>query len=169
MLEAVVIPDVLADERVEEWRRRHPREWWAFRHLDREDEMRGRVLAAILGCRTNRDPALDDLMRYADALENRQRAQRAGTASSPPVDGGRRPFQAQVTRMTLMRSERCTFYRVDFVTPHGWSGTFDTTNPVVVERISKQRDLRKPVTLIGEITRRPYEFLVELGAHVRIL
>lgn|GEM_PF-4410897 len=161
--------DLLADERVEEWRRLHPREWWAFRQLDQDDDLRARVLAAVLGRRTAHDPALDDLVRYADALENMQRARREGTLKAPPGDGERRPFPARVTRMVHLQSGGRTFYRVDFATPHGWSGTFDTTNPDLVERVSKQRDPRKPVTLVGEITRRPYEFLVELDARVRIV
>lgn len=169
LLEALVSPNVLDDKRVEEWRKLHPREWWAFNHLDPEDELRDRVLAAVLGERTGHDEALDGLVRFADALEHRQKVGRRGAPSPPPGDGERRPFQARVTRMVRMASEGRTFYRVDFATPYGWSGMFDTTNPELVERVSKQRDRSKPITLVGEITERPYDFLVVLGARVRIV
>ena len=115
-----------------------------------------------------RDVAISDLVRFTEALETRLRAERDGTVRDPPGDGERRSVALVVSWMTQMSTEGRKFFRVDFTTAHGWSGFFDTTNPDVVERIAKRRD-RSPITVVGEVTRRPYEFLVELGNGVRIL
>jgi len=61
------------------------------------------------------------------------------------------------------------FFRIDFSSPEGWGGYFETTNPGVVERISKLRNHAKTLTLVGEVSRRPYEFYVELTGDVRIV
>lgn len=159
---------LLDHESVQAWRSQHPREWWAFKHLEEGDDLRTRVLAAILGGRLE-DEAIDDLVRFAEGLEARQKAERDGTVMPPPGDGERRSLDVKVSRMTQKVREGRKFFRVDFTTPHGWAGFFDTTNPHVVERIAKQRDRSRPITVVGEVTRRPYEFLVELGNRVKIV
>lgn len=159
---------LLTNKRVETWRTQNPREWWAFQELEESDELHARVLAAILGDRPD-DPAIDDLVRFAEALECHHRATRAGTVRPPPGDGERRSFPITVTRMTRLRKDGRLCFRVDFRTAHGWAGFFDTTNPDVVERISKTRTRAKPITVVGEVTRRFYEFLVELDSRVRIV
>jgi len=156
------------DERVETWKTENPREWWAFQELNENDELRTRVLAAILNERPE-DEAIDEIVRFAEALEGRQRAFRAGTVSAPPGKGERRSFSITVTRMTRMRKADRLFFRVDFGTSYGWSGFFDTTNPDVVEKIAKLRNRAKPITVVGEVTRRLYEFLVELDSRVTIV
>jgi len=159
--------DILENERVQAWRTQHPREWWAFQQLGEHDDLRIGVLAAILGGRMG-DDAVTDLVRFAEGLETRLRAERDGTVTPPPGDGERRQMTITVSRMKQMSTEGRKFFRVDFTTTHGWSGFFDTTNPDVVERIAKRRD-RSPIMVVGEIIRRPYEFLVELGNRVRIV
>ena len=160
--------DLLDHESVQAWRAQHPREWWAFQKLREDDDLRTRALAAILGHRFE-DEAIDDLVLFAEALEARQRAERDGTVVPPPGDGERRSLDVKVSRMTQKSKGGRKFFRVAFTTPYGWAGFFDTTNPDVVERIARQRDRSKPITVVGEVTRRPYEFLVELGGRVRIV
>lgn len=160
--------NLLQHERVEAWRDDNPRQWWAFNELDEDDDLQQRVLAAVLGGRME-DESIDELLRFAEALETHQRATRAGTVSAPPGDGERRSFPVTVTRMKRMRRDNALFFRVDFRTPQGWSGFFDTTSPDVVERIAKIRSRARPLTIVGEVIRRPYEFLVELDHRVRIV
>lgn len=160
--------DLLEHASVQAWRSQHPREWWAFQKLEDDDDLRTRVLAAILGERPG-DEAIDDLVRFAEGLEARQKAERDGTVRAPPGDGERRSLDVKVSRMTQKVREGRKFFRVDFTTSHGWAGFFDTTNPHVVERIAKHRDRSRPITVVGEVTRRPYEFLVELGNRVKIV
>lgn len=138
--------------------------WWAFEQLSDTDELRDRVLAGIV--KDSMAPAvIDALVRFADALENRERAEEAGTVSAPPDVGMRRPINIVVTRMTKVNWNRDKTFRVDFVTEHGWSGFFDTKNPRLVEQISKAKN--KPLTVVGEVERHIYEFLVVLGGRVR--
>lgn len=159
---------LLQDERVETWRDENPRQWWAFTELEEDDELRQAVLAAVLSGRME-DEAIDSLLRFAEALETHQRAVRAGTVGSPPGDGERRSFPVTVTRMARMNQNQRLFFRVDFRTDQGWSGFFDTTSPDVVERIAKIRSGARPLTIVGEVIRRPYDFLVELDHRVRIV
>ena len=161
--------DVLQHPRVQEWRRKHPQEWWAFNQLRPNDAVRERVIAAVLAGRED-DEAVDELVRLGEAMEGNKRAARAGALTAPPPVGERRPLEVTIKRMTKMLSpDRGLFFRVDFATPHGWSGYFDTTAPDVVERISRHRQRSRPLTVVGEITAHPYDFLVVLGGHVRIV
>lgn len=160
--------DLLEHESVQAWRSQHPREWWAFQKLEENDDLRTRALVAILGHRPE-DEAIDDLVRFAEALETRQKAERDGTVRPPPGEGERRSLELKVSRMTQKSRGGRKFFRVDFTTLYGWAGFFDTTNPHVVERIARQRDRSKLITVVGEVTRRPYEFLVELGGPVRLV
>lgn len=159
--------DLLQHERVEAWKAEHPREWWAFTQLDDEDNLRDRVLVAVLNDRD--DEAIDDLVSFAEAIEAHRRALKAGTAKPPPGVGERRSFSILVSRMQRMGDRPQVFFRVAFACPDGWGGYFDTTNPGVVEKISKLRNLAKPLTIVGEVTRQPYEFYVELDGNVRIV
>jgi hypothetical protein len=168
LLEGTIVKTLLQDDRVETWRKENPQQWWALQELEESDDLHARVLAAVLGNRPE-DPAIDDLHRFAEALEGHHRATRAGTVTPPPGDGERRSFPITVTRMTRMKKDNRLCFRVDFRTTQGWSGFFDTTNPDVVERISKIRTRATPITVVGEVTRRLYEFLVELDARVRIV
>lgn len=161
-------PEVLVHPRVEEWRRKYPQEWWAFNQLKETDGMRERVIAAVLAGRQD-DEAIDDLVRFAEALEGNRRAARSGTLTPPPPVGERRPLEVRVKRMTKMRRNGRLFFRVDFATRQGWSGYFDTSAPEVVERVSKHRRRSRPLTVVGEVTAHPYDFLVVLGGRVRIV
>ena len=60
------------------------------------------------------------------------------------------------------------FFRVDFSSPDGWGGFFDTTNPSVVEKIAKVRNHAKPLNVVAEVSKRVYEFFVEL-THVKTM
>lgn len=156
-------------ENIEAWKAKHPRLWWAFQQLNDEDDLRDQVLAAILNHRENDDEALDHLLRFTEALEAFQRATNKGTVRPPPDLGERRSFSIFVSRMTRMRSNHDTFFRVDFFSPDGWGGFFDTTNPGVVERISRLRNHANPLTVVGEVSRRMYEFYVELDRSLKIV
>lgn len=158
---------ILDHGRVETWKAENPREWWAYQQLDEDDALRDRVLAAVLNGRED-DEAIDDLVRFAEALEAYRRASKAGTMRSPPAPGERRSFPVLISRMTRMNGSSGLFFRVDFSSPDGWGGFFDTTNPSVVERISKVRNHAQPLTVVGEVSQRVYEFFVELD-HVRIV
>ena len=160
--------DVLEHDRVEAWKTKSPRHWWAFVLLNEEDELRDRVLAAVLGGRGD-DEAIDGLIRFAEALEAHRRASKAGTVKVPPAVGERRSFAITVSRMTRMLNQAGPFFRVDFACPDGWGGHFDTTNPDVVETVSRLRNRAKPLTVVGEVSRRPYEFYIELQDSVRIV
>ena len=168
LLGASVTHDPLSHPRVEEWRRTRPQEWWAFNQLKASDAVRERVLAAVLAGREE-DPAIDDLLRYGEALEGNRRAARNGTLTPPPPLGERRPIEVTIRRMTKITSDGQLFFRVDFTTTQGWSGYFDTTVPDVVERIAKHRQRSRPLTVVGEVTAQPYDFLVVLGGRVRIV
>jgi hypothetical protein len=168
LLEGIVRHDALAHPRVEEWRKKHPQEWWAFNQLRETDEVRERVIAAVMAGRAE-DPAIDELVRYGEAIEGNRRAARAGTLTPPPPLGERRPIEVTIRRMTKMRQDGHLFFRVDFATTHGWSGYFDTTAPEVVERVAKHRHRSRPLTVVGEVTAHPYDFLVVLGGRVRIV
>jgi len=148
------------------WAEENPRLWWAFEQLDDTDELRDRALAGIVK-ENMPETVIDDLVRFADGLENRERAETAGTVSAPPGVGLRRPFNIVVTRMTKVNWNRDKTFRVDFVTEHGWSGFFDTKNPRLVERVSKSQN--KALTIVGEVERHLYDFLVVLGGRVRAL
>lgn len=161
--------DILEHPRVEEWRRRRPQEWWTFEQLRPDDPIRDRVIAAVLGGRDD-DDAIDELVRLGEALVANERAARAGTLTPPPPPGERRPLEVTIKRMKKMRDpEGALFFRVDFATAHGWAGYFDTRAPEVVERIAKHRHSSRPLTVVGEVTARPNDFLVVLGGRVRIV
>lgn len=162
------VKSLLDDGRVETWKTENPRAWWAFQELEEDDELRTRVLASVLSNRPE-DESLDELVRFTEALEGHRRATRAGTVREPPGKGERRSFALTVTRMTRMRRAGRLFFRVEFGTDHGWSGFFDTTNPAVVEKVSKLRNRANPITVVGEVTRQIYEFLVELDGRVTIV
>lgn len=166
VLEGAIV-NILDHDRVEVWKTEHPRQWWAFAQLSNDDELRDRVLAAVLGGRSD-DSAIDELIRFAEALETYCRASKAGTVEAPPAVGERRSFPILISRMVRM-SNPAVFFRIDFICPSGWGGHFDTTNPGVVETISRLRNRAKPLTVVGEVSRRPYGFYVELKDSVRIV
>lgn len=160
--------DILQSERVKEWSEEHPREWWAFEQLSDEDPLRDDVLADILRPGTSGD-AMDRLVRYAAALEVHERASRAGTVSSAPRVGLRRPFDIRVIDMVKSTSlQRDLFFRVHFWTDEGWSGHFDTTNPKIVERINRNKG-SEPLQVVAEVQQRLYDFLVVLGGRINIV
>jgi len=160
-------PTLLEDDRVETWKVENPREWWAFTQLDEDDELRNRVLLSILNDRD--DDSIDELVTFAEAAEAHQRAAKTGHAKPPPGLGERRSFPIIVNRMARMQGTFGPFFRVAFTCSDGWGGYFDTTNPGVVERISRLRNPSRPLTIVGEAFRQPYDFYVELAADVRIV
>lgn len=169
MFEGVFMKNqLLEDPRVEAWKGEYPRQWWAFQQLKSNDELRERVLVAVL--KGNQEAlSINELVTFAEAIEVHRRTAKAGTVKPPPAVGERRSFPIIVTRMTRMRSGASIFFRVDFSSPNGWGGFFDTTNPGVVEKISKIRNHGQPLTVVGEVSRRPYEFYVELDGGVGIV
>ena len=163
----VLTQEILKDERVQAWQMGHPREWWAFENLGAEDELRVRLIAAILGERE--DDALEDLIRYADALEDWNRARDENNFENPPSPGERRPMNLRILRMHLKREGTRKFFRVDFCTDRGWGGYFDTDNSVHIERLQRYRGSPQPVTVVAEVTHRPYDYFVVLGGHMCVV
>jgi hypothetical protein len=161
--------DVLDHPRVQAWKKTYPQQWWAFELLSARSEVRAGVIAAVLAGREDDDEHIDQLVRFGEALEARHRAESAGTVMPPPAQGERRPFQVHVKRMKRMEQEGRVFFRVDFTTSYGWSGYFDTTASSVVERVHKHRRRDRPLTLVGEVVRRPHDFLVVLDDRVQIV
>lgn len=160
--------DVLAHERVKAWMEEHPREAWALGTLGEDDALRERVLASVLDGREDEDASYE-LALVADSLENRDRAFSAGGLVPPPEDGERYPVDVLVSRMQLVRARGKTFYRIYFCSPGGWSGFFDTSNPLDVEKVARSRDERRPVTVVGEVVERPRDMIVVMGGRVRVL
>lgn len=159
--------DMMELERVKEWGEEYPREWWALEALPPEDPLRDDVVAAILQNRPG-DPSIDQLLLYASALEVQERAVKAGTVKPAPDVGPRRPYEIHVIKMVKMLSmEKDLFFRVGFWTDEGWSGYFDTTNPRVVECVNKHKG--EILTVIGEVERKLYDFLVVLGGRINIV
>lgn len=163
----VLTQEILENERVQAWRMQHPREWWAFENLGEEDDLRVRIIAAILADRD--DESQEDLSRYADALEAWNRAQEENSFEAPPLPGERRPMSLQILRMILKQEDNRKFFRVDFCTDRGWGGYFDTDNAVHVDRLQKYRGSPREVTVVAEVTHRPYDFLVVLGGHMCVV
>jgi hypothetical protein len=160
--------DVLDHDRVEAWRREHPREWWALQKVCRDDALRQRVMAAVLSGREE-DEAIDEIVRLAEASESNIKAAKAGTLEPPPETGDRRAMEVLVKRMKkLVGEDGRPFFRVDFSTRYGWDGYFDTTAPDVVEKISKHRRRSRPLTIVGTVVVRPHDFLVVLDDRVRV-
>jgi len=155
---------LLKSEVVQEWAEKNPRLWWAFEELDEDDDLNDAVLAGIVNERVSQG-VITRLVRFADGLEAKERAETAGTMRPPPAVGERRSVTISVTRMTKVNWDRDKKFRVDFTTDHGWSGYFDTKNPKIVSTISKSNT----VTVVGEIERHLYDFLVVLGGRVRIV
>lgn len=158
-------------EEAQEWAQENPRLWWAFEQLNDDDDLRDRVLVGIL---KENMPAevIDDLVRFADALEVRERAEATGTVITAPDVGMRRSIEITVTRMSKVNwsLNRARTFRVDFVTNQGWAGYFDTRNPRLVEQINKTlKRERQTITVVGEIEQHLYDFLVVLGGRVRIV
>ena len=153
--------------RVREWMDSYPREGWALEELPADDPLRTRAVAAILQHRSHDDEAIDELARYADALEAHQQAEEAGKVMPAPPLKRCRQYKVQIVRMKHVANDQSACFRVDFVTDQGWSGFFDTTNPLVVEKINKHTGLA--ITLVGEVIERPYDFMVKLGGPVRIV
>jgi hypothetical protein len=153
--------------RVQEWKEFYPREGWALDELHEHDPLRSRVYAAILQNR-DEDPAIDDLVRFADALEARQNAVSDGTMKSAPPVKYRRAYDVRVVRMKHVSHEDSPYFRIDFTTREGWSGFFDTENPLVVEQVNKHKG-PQPLTVVGEVVKRPYDFMVKLGGPIRIV
>ena len=151
------------------WKSVHPREWWAFSLLDPSDTLRERVVAAVISGRESEDEAIDELVRIAEALELHERAIKRGYSEPPPQSDQRRSFSILIKRMTRRTVLGATVFRVDFDTTKGWSGYFDTTAPEVVERISKHRRRNEPLTIVGEVIERPFDFLVVIGGSVKIV
>ena len=160
----MVPPDLSQFEQVDRWREAHPREWWAFEMLEDSDQRKERALASILSERD--DEAILDLVRYADALETWERATREGSAEGVPPPQQRRPFAIHVVRMTPKREQQLV-YQIDFDTVHGWSGFFETNNPVHVKRVNERRSIQ--LTVVAEIIAQPYPFMVQLGGLIRVL
>jgi hypothetical protein len=161
--------EVLDHPRIQAWKKAHPQQWWAFEFLSERSDVRAGVLAAVLAGREKDDEHVDQLVRFGEALENRHRAERVGTVTPPPVEGERRPLQVNVKRMKRMERDGQVFFRVDFSTPYGWSGYFDTTAPSVIERVHKHRHRERSLTIVGEVVRRPHDFLVVLDDRVQIV
>lgn len=149
---------------VQEWAEGNPRLWWAFEHLDYDDGLADALLAGILKDAVS-ESTITGLVRFADAAEAKERAESAGTMRAPPAVGERRSFTILVTRKTKVNWHREKKFRVDFTTDHGWSGYFDTRNPKIISMISKSNSL----TIVGEIGRHLYDFLVVLEGRVRIV
>lgn len=164
-----MIDDLLEHPLMVMWRKAYPQLWWAFQQLGRHPELQAKVVAAVLAKREHEDEHVDQLLRFGESLETRKRAEGTGTVMPPPEAGERRPFEVYVKRMKRMEREGKTFFRVDFSTQYGWSGYFDTTSPNIVERVHKHRRRERPLTLVGEVTQRPYDFLVVLDDHVQIV
>lgn len=161
--------DLMQHPTVEEWARKYPQEWWALSQLHPKDKMRDRVLLAVLQGDEDAE-AIDDLVRYAEGHDTFARAKKNGTLSSPPAVGERRPMSLVIKRMKKVTSgsgDLC--FCVEFASSGGWSGHFKTKNPAVVERIAKHRHKHKPLTVVGEVVARFYEFLVVLDGHVKIV
>jgi hypothetical protein len=159
-------------EEAQEWAQANPRLWWAFEQLNDDDDLRDRVLVGILKD-SMPSQVIDDLVRFADALEVQERAEATGTVTPPPDVGMRRSFEITVTRMSKVGNwslNRNRTFRVDFVTDQGWAGYFDTRNPRLVEQINKTlKQERQTITVVGEIEQHLYDFLVVLGGRVRIV
>jgi hypothetical protein len=164
MLEGSVREQAMSSPLVQEWAEGNPRLWWAFEHLDYEDRLADALLAGILK-EDVRPSTVTGLVRFADALEAKDRAETAGTMRAPPAVGERRSFRILVTRKTKVNWNREKKFRVDFTTNHGWSGYFDTRNPKIISMISKSNSLM----IVGEIERHLYAFLVVLEGRVRIV
>jgi hypothetical protein len=162
------VKSLLESERVGEWREQNPRLWWGFETLQDSDPLSERVLVAIMDQHDD-DESIDELGRFCDALEAARRAEKSGTFQSPPERGEKRSFEIKGNHMARMRREGRLFFRVEFESQHGWSGFFDTTNPAVVERVTKHRDRNKPILVVGEVVRRVYDFLVELDGSARFV
>lgn len=159
--------EILEDPRVQAWKMLWPREWWAFEQLDDHDELRVRVIAAILADRE--DEALDDLTRYTDAVEAWCRAVQSNSFEAPPSEGIRRPMALRIMRMRLKEESTYKFFRVDFYSDHGWGGHFDTDNPVHVERLRRYLGSPRLVTVVAEVTHQPYPYLVVLGGPLSVV
>jgi len=155
---------LLKSEAVLEWAENNPRLWWAFEELDLDDDLNDTVLAGIVNERVS-PSVITRLVRFADALEAKERAEVAGTMRTPPSVGQRRSVTINVTRTTKVNWDKDKKFRVDFTTNHGWSGYFDTKNPMIIATISKSNT----ITVVGEIERHLYDFLVVLGGRVRIV
>lgn len=156
---------LLKSDVVQEWAEKNPRMWWAFEELDLDDDLNDAVLAGIVNERVPQS-VITRLVRFADALDAKVRAETAGTVRAPPAVGQRRSVTVNVTRTTKVNWDRVDKkFRVDFTTHHGWSGFFDTRNPQIIAAISKSNT----ITVVGEIERHLYDFLVVLGGRVRIV
>ena len=155
---------LLKSDVVQEWAEKNPRMWWAFEELDIDDDLNDAVLAGIVNERVP-PGVITRLVRFAEALETKERAETAGTMRAPPAVGQRRSVTITVTRTTKVNWNRDKKFRVDFTTNHGWSGYFDTKNPMIISTISKSNT----ITVVGEIELHLYDFLVVLGGRVRIV
>jgi hypothetical protein len=156
---------------LQKWEESCPRLAWAFSFLHQHDPLKDRTVAAVLSERLE-DPVFNDLEFFAEALEGKAKSERKGTRESPPAEGERRAFEIYILRM--MPCERYNLesrngFRVFFTTNNGWSGYFDTKSPLIVERVSKLEDRSQPLTVVGEVLERRYDFLVVLESHIRIV
>jgi hypothetical protein len=165
----VMLEQAILHPTFERWKMRHPREWWAFTLLDESDSLRERVVAAVLSGRESKDEAIDELVRIGEAIERHEKALQRGCFEPPPLPNERRAITILIKRMTKVETEGSVAFRVDFDTPKGWSGYFDTTAPEVVERISKHRRRNEPLTIVGEVETRLFDFLVVIGGRVKIV
>lgn len=152
-------------EEAQAWATQNPRLWWAWEQLADEDDLQDRILSGIM--KNDMSPvALQELERFAAALETRDKAKSAGSYHAPPKRGLRRPIPVRVLRLTKVNWRRSKTFRVDFKTDQGWSGFFDTQNPRLVEQVTKTQGAQ--ITVIGEVESYLYDFLVVLGS-VRVL
>lgn len=155
------------DERVAAWLRERPREAWAFKQLNNDDDLRDRVVEAILV--GGGEDVFESLARFAEALEHRARCRLDGTLVTPPGIGVRRPHDVWVTTMTRRTtSSGSPYFRVEVRGRDGWLGYFDTTVPQDVERLHKLHPFQL-VVIVGEIVERPYDCLVVFGARTRLV
>jgi hypothetical protein len=153
-------------EELRAWKEENPRLWEGFKELG-DNPLRDRVLLSIIKKNPD-DPAIDELLRYTDALEHYQYLKDEGRFVSPPEKGLRRSFEVRILRLTKLDwNTPQRRFQFDFQTTQGWSGFFDTRNPLVVEKLTKHND--KPQLLVGEVEEIVFEFLVKLTNQTRVV
>ena len=158
----------LSHPNIADWKSREPFQWRAFLLAGASSDLGKRAVAAVLASRQN-DESLEEIARIANALKEHDEALLEGRLEPSPSQGLRRSFEIRVVKMKRVNTAEGAAFRVDFVTNKGWSGYFDTSAPEVVERIAKQRRRSEPLTIVGEVVSRPFEFLVVLGGRVKIV
>lgn len=148
---------------VEQWIDENPREGFAFNNMPDSYPVKQLIINSILKGSIPQILLLE-LNYFMNAYEHYRKVGVDCSEELESSKGLRRPYDLKIVAWNLYRKNQEKLFRVDFTTPHGWSGYFDTNNPSVLSRLKQDT----VVTIIGEIESVVTPYYVVLGGKIGV-